>query len=150
VIHRSKDPGPVTMLTVVCGHSVPFDGKPTDPYYQPRLEKVMGRKCRSCRIADAEAVEAAQRLVQQEKMASGTGKGKVKKGQEPKLLPAGATINLIRQENGRWKGKIAAKGIEIEAESAGLMGLGNTLESYWKNLMFPSRVESLEEERGDD
>ncbi len=55
---------------------------------------------------------------------------KIKKGHEPKYMPEG-TLLAMRRVGDKWLGNCSADGKTIEAESAGLMGLGSKLCRKW-------------------
>ena len=54
---------------------------------------------------------------------------KIKKGQEPKHMPAGTMITLVRQSDGSWKGCCLFNGLARKAN--GLMGLTSALCRAW-------------------
>ena len=56
---------------------------------------------------------------------------KIKKGQEPKHMPAGTIITLARREDGSWQGRCSFNGIVCVRESKGLMGLTSALCRAW-------------------
>lgn len=56
---------------------------------------------------------------------------KIKKGQEPKHMPAGTTIAVLRQEDGSWWGRCEFNGLACEREAKGLMGLTSALCRAW-------------------
>ena len=131
MIRHKPNPFEPTFVVATCGHPTPVNGDTRDPYYQQKLEKLAGRPCRHCRVV---AAEERQRIAEEQRRAAlvqGTAGSRVKKGQEPKLLPAGTVITLVRQDDGSWIGKLIADSIEVKAESAGLMGLGSTLARRW-------------------
>ena len=59
-----------------------------------------------------------------------TAPQKIKKGQEPKFMPNG-TLLAMRRSGDKWLGTCSSDGKSIEAESAGLMGLGSKLCRKW-------------------
>ena len=116
-------------LTATCGHAVAyeFEGEPNPN----KVARIVGRKCQACRVRAGEEHNRRNRMEAIARRGDAPPSGKVPKGQEPKLLPAGTTITLVRQADGRWAGTIAADGIEATAEATGLMGLGSTLARRW-------------------
>lgn len=63
-------------------------------------------------------------------IAIGKAPKKIKKGQEPKHMPDG-TVLMMRLMGEKWRGSCSADAGTIEAESAGLMGLGSKLCRKW-------------------
>ena len=56
---------------------------------------------------------------------------KIKKGHEPKHMPAGTVLTLTRQADGSWQGRCEFDGIACERKSNGLMGITSTLCRAW-------------------
>ena len=56
---------------------------------------------------------------------------KIKKGQEPKHMPAETMLTIIRQADGSWQGRCEFDGLSCERESKGLMGLTSALCRAW-------------------
>lgn len=108
-----------------CGCVEEFELRDPDPWRKERLVKFRTGRCKACGKKANDENNAAQ--------GGGTqGHGKrVKKGQEPKLLPAGTQIVLTRQEDGSWVGVLVASSVKVQGRSAGLMGLGSSLARKW-------------------
>ncbi len=56
---------------------------------------------------------------------------KIKKGQEPKHMPAGTVLTLTRLPDGSWRGYCVCNGLACERKSKGLMGLTIALCRAW-------------------
>jgi len=56
---------------------------------------------------------------------------KIKKGQEPKHMPAGTVLTLMRQVDGSWGGRCEFNGVACQREAKGLMGLTSALCRAW-------------------
>ncbi len=56
---------------------------------------------------------------------------KIKKGHEPKHMPAGTILTLERQADGSWKGLCRFNDLTCYRESKGLMGLTSALCRAW-------------------
>ncbi len=72
---------------------------------------------------------------------------KIKKGHEPKHMPAGTTISLTRLTDGSWRGWCEFNGLACSRQSKGLMGLTSALCREWLKeagivTVRPSEVEN--------
>jgi hypothetical protein len=117
------------MLIAACGHEVPFvrDDR-SSGYVEEKIAKIRGRPCRDCRIKAAMKPQVDAAMIKSQNK-------KIKKGQEPKLLPAGATITLVRQDDGVWHGTLKAMDSDVvTVVSAGLMGIVSKLARRWLSL----------------
>ena len=56
---------------------------------------------------------------------------KIKKGKEPKHMPAGTVLTLTRQADGSWRGYCVCNGLACERKSKGLVGLTSALCRTW-------------------
>ncbi len=56
---------------------------------------------------------------------------KIKKGQEPKHMPAGTVLTLTRLTDGSWRGCCEFNGLACSRQSKGLMGLTSALCREW-------------------
>ena len=56
---------------------------------------------------------------------------KIKKGKEPKHMPAGTVLTLTRQADGSWRGYCVCNGLACERKSKGLVGLTSALCRAW-------------------
>ncbi len=56
---------------------------------------------------------------------------KIKKGQEPKHMPAGTVLTLTRQADGSWWGRCEFNGLACNCVANGLMGLTSALCRAW-------------------
>jgi len=56
---------------------------------------------------------------------------KIKRGHEPKYMPAGTVLTLERQADGSWKGRCVCNGLTSKRESKGLVGLTSALCREW-------------------
>jgi len=56
---------------------------------------------------------------------------KIKKGQEPKHMPAGTVLTLTRQSDGSWSGCCEFNGLACHRKSKGLVGLTSVLCRAW-------------------
>ena len=112
----------MAMLTASCGHPVPFVEDHNDRYAAEKVAKIQSRPCRKCRQIQQVAHETAVKLASSKR---------IKKGQEPKALPPGTVVRLIREQDGSWTGKLWAEGTEVSANSNGTMGIISKLARRW-------------------
>ncbi len=110
------------LITRACGHTFAFAPK-GDGYDGARRDKWRRTNCRECgKIANDEHNRA-------QTMAANVPK--IAKGSEVKALPIGTVIVMTRKEDGVWHGVLSAEEVQVEAVTAGLMGLASKLARKW-------------------
>lgn len=115
----------VEILKRACGHEGEFACYRVDPYRAERRAKFQGKRCRSCSEAAVRELEERQRRERP------SGSGKVKKGQEVKMLPADSLLSIIRRADGSWYGFLSADGVRVDGQMGGAMGLLSKLARTW-------------------
>src|SRR5215475_8237819 len=80
-----------------CGCLGEFLHYELDPYRAQRRERFQRKRCQACgrRASD-----------EYNRVHNPPRRGRVKKGREPTLLPAGAVARLVRQADGTWSGTL--------------------------------------------
>jgi len=106
-----------------CGCVGRFVHYEVDPYRKERREQFQRKRCPACgRKAND---------LHNQKMRAERPSGRIKKGSEPRHLPAGAVVMLVRLDDGSWSGVLEAGGLRVEKTSNGVMGIVSDLARRW-------------------
>jgi hypothetical protein len=109
------------MVARACGHQQEFQHYEVDKFRAQRLAKFQRTRCAEC---------VARQIEEQKRAAAALPA----KAEALHSLPSGTTVTLTLQADGRWTGKLSAKGKTVETQGgvgAGPQSIVVTLARLW-------------------